>query len=119
VSRFELPHDDRLAAWRRSGGRASKVSVGGDCRACRSLVLGRDKILGESYAFGPATTTPVGAIFSSWGVAVFLVSPNYFLQVKTLSWLPGIGDSGTFAVVPFLEVSSRRHLVSLLQGVWC
>jgi hypothetical protein len=31
---------------------ASKVSVGGGCGACRSLVLGRDKILDESSIFG-------------------------------------------------------------------
>uniref|UniRef100_A0A0D3GIH7 Uncharacterized protein n=1 Tax=Oryza barthii TaxID=65489 RepID=A0A0D3GIH7_9ORYZ len=58
-----------------------------------------------------------GAVFSSWGVAAFLGSPNYFLHVKTLSWPSGTGDSGTFGVIPFLKVSSRRPSVSLVQWV--
>uniref|UniRef100_A0A0D9Y3A9 Uncharacterized protein n=1 Tax=Oryza glumipatula TaxID=40148 RepID=A0A0D9Y3A9_9ORYZ len=38
-------------------------------------------------------------------------------RVKTLSWPSGTGDSGTFGVVPFLKVSSRRPSVSLVQWV--
>lgn len=70
----ELLNDDWLAMWRRRSGRVLKAFVGVGSGPCRSLFLGGLKIMGESSAFGLATTTPEGAVFLLWCCCIFFPS---------------------------------------------
>lgn len=114
VSGVELLLDGLPTAWRRRGGHASKAFDGGGGGACRSF-FGKGRNSDESPAFGPATTTSVGAALSLGCCCNSCLSHS---SGENLLLALGTGDGGILGVVSSLEASSRRFPVLLLQRLW-